>query len=157
MNIKEQYENSTQQDRLSPYKKLILTNPLVVKGKPLMDVFQIEVTEEFTRIDFVYYADNKYINGGWVQMSPNTFIRPSGTSIKMMLIKAENIPLAPQKHHFKSTKDVLHYSLYFPPLTTGTASIDIVEMETNDPSFFNFFDVKLNHRKIIVNRHIELS
>jgi hypothetical protein len=62
MKIKEQYENSTQQDKLSPYKKLSLTNPLVVKGKPLMDVFQIEVTEEFTRIDFVYYADNKYIN-----------------------------------------------------------------------------------------------
>ena len=106
-----------------------------------IQVIRIELDEKFTRIDFAYNTDSKYINGGWVQMHYSCFIRPVNSDLKLSLIKAVNIPLAPKKHFFKTTKDCLYYTLYFPTLPINTNAIDIIEMETNDSNYFNFYEV----------------
>ena len=120
----------------------LIYNPIVkYKTTKKIQVMRVELDEKFTRIDFAYNTDSEYINGGWVQMHYSCFIRPVNSDLKLSLIKAVNIPLAPKKHFFKTTKDCLYYTLYFPTLPINTNAIDIIEMETNDSNYFNFYEV----------------
>jgi hypothetical protein len=106
----------------------------------------ISCDDEATRIDFVYIAKREYVNGGWVQIERNTFIRPSGSNTKYNLTKAINITYAPNKHFFKCAGQVLRYTLLFPALPKGTKEIDIVERLATG-NYFNFFRVQLNNKQ----------
>ena len=120
----------------------LIYNPIVkYKTTKKIQVMRVELNEKFTRIDFAYNPDSKYINCGWVQMHDSCFIRPVNSKLKLSLIKAINIPIAPRKHYFKTVKDCLYYTLFFPALPINTKAIDIIELETNDPNFFNFYGV----------------
>lgn len=120
----------------------LIYNPIVkYKTAKKIQVMRVELNEKFTRIDFAYNTDSKYINGGWVQMHDSCFIRPVKSEVKFPMIKAVNIPIAPRKHYFKTVKDCLFYTLFFPALPINTKAIDIIELETNDPNFFNFYGV----------------
>ena len=132
--IKEQ-----EQINLLPLVKFITTSSIKVA--------KVKRTENYTIITFCHFAGKKYVNGGWVTISPNTYIRKSGTAEKLVLVKAEGIPLSPQKHFYKSTHEYLFYTLYFPPLLHETASIDIIEKEAGDSSYFNFYGVALSRIK----------
>lgn len=126
----------------------IVYNPIVkYSPKNNMTVLRTEINDEFTRIDFIVYACHKYIRGGWVRIHDSCFIRPCGTDIKLKMVKAVNIPIAPKQHWFKGLKDFLCYTLYFPPLPKGTKSIDIIELEYNDPTCFNFYGVSMERIK----------
>lgn len=118
------------------------------------NLLRISMDDEFTKIDFLYLANNQYVNGGWVQIHDSCFIKVCGTDIKLKMIKAINITIAPKKHFFKSKKDMLCYTLIFPALPKGTKKIDIIEMETNDSSFFNFYGIPIEQiltEKILAN------
>jgi len=123
----------------------LVYNPLVkhqVSKSP--DILRIENDPDFTKIDFIVYASPKYINGGWVQMNIDSFIRPVGSSLHLKLISAVNIPIAPAMHYFKTKQDFLCYTLVFPALPCGTKSIDIIEKEiAGDRSYFNFYGVSM--------------
>lgn len=99
--------------------------------------------DDLTRIDFIYRANALFVNGGWAQISPQSFIRPVGSDMKLMLVKAVNIPYAPNKHYFKSHTEILIYTLYFPRIPAGTLTIDIIEEETTDPMYFNFYNISI--------------
>ena len=134
-------------------EKIIFSPIITHKSNSSPDVLRIENDEEFTRIDFIYQARSYYINGGWVQISKDTFIRPCGSESKFKLLKAVNITIAPVKHYFKSTKELLCYTLYFPALPKGTSKIDIIESETPGENWFNFFGVSMERvrtEKLIV-------
>lgn len=118
-----------------------------------METMRIENDPEYTRIDFLYYACPRYVDGGWIQISRDTFIRPVGSNHRLKLVSAVNIPIAPTKHYFKSTRDILCYTLYFPPVPKGTKSIDIIENEILGGTWFNFYGVSMEivrRDKIIV-------
>jgi len=106
-------------------------------------LLRIILNEKFTRIDFGYQADSKYIRGGWVTISPKTFIRSKGSDEKLVLTLAVNIPYTPDKHHFKSIVDNLSFSLFFPPLPDGVSSFDLIEDVKGTPTSFNYHDIKL--------------
>ena len=129
--------------KLKELEKLIY-NPEVKKmpGKQNKDkIMRIEMNEDYTRIDFVVVA-GKF---GWVDIEPETFIRPAGTKTRLGLLKAQGIPLAPGKHFFKNPKESLYYTLYFPALPENVREIDIIEMEASIPgtSYFNFYGVSM--------------
>jgi hypothetical protein len=106
----------------------------------------ISFDDELTRIDFVYIAKQENGNSGWVKIERNSFIRPVGSDVKYMLIKAINIPYAPNKHFFKCTGQVLRYTLLFPALPKNTKEIDIIE-KLAPGNYFNFFRVQLTNKK----------
>jgi hypothetical protein len=81
-----------------------------------------------------------YINGGWIQMNPNSFIRPVGSSMKYRLIKTEGIPITPLKHYFKRKGEFHTYTLIFPALPCDIKQIDIIEKEAPG-SYFNFYGI----------------
>lgn len=117
----------------------------------------IELTDAYTRIDFWYKAPDYYVNGGWIQIDPLSYIRPSGSNMRYSLFKAVNIPLAPQKFHFKRCGQLLSYTLYFPALPKDTKTIDIIEREAPG-TYFNFYSVQYQEWIQMANQvNIELS
>jgi len=107
------------------------------------EIKTVNVHEDPLRIDFLYYANNKYINGGWVHIMPQTYIRPVGSDTRYTLLQAINIPIAPLKHHFKSKSDMLFYSLLFPRLPKDVTHIDIIEHDGAGDNWFNFYNVAM--------------
>lgn len=101
---------------------------------------------EFTRLDFGYIATNYYVKGGWIRISPATYIRHKETDEMYLLTHAENIPFSPQHFHFESTKDWQYFSLFFPPLPQDSMTIDIIEAEQPDSTDFNYYDISLDIR-----------
>lgn len=119
-------------------------------------LLSIEVTDEYTRIDFEYISPHIYVNGGWIEMDSNSYIRPVGSDEKFPLLHAVGIPIAPQKHWFKA-KGVLHYyTLYFAPIPKNTTLIDIIEKEAPG-DYFNFYNVALTQVRIICDRQFSKS
>lgn len=111
----------------------------------------INLDEDYTRIDFVYISPKEYPNGGWVQIDGASYIRPVGSEKRYKLIRAINIPLAPNKHFFKNCGQVLKYTLLFPALPKNTKQIDIVE-KLEPGSYFNFFRVDVTHgQPLLIN------
>ena len=108
-----------------------------------LKILRIETNENYTKIDFVHYADRKYLNGGWVRINRNTYIRPVKTDIKLSLIKVINIPVSPATHYYKSKKDCLFFTLFFPPLPAGIQKIDIIEESIDRHKRFRFYEVSV--------------
>ncbi|OFX48520.1 MAG: hypothetical protein A2046_02535 [Bacteroidetes bacterium GWA2_30_7] len=130
----------------------IIYHPAVNK-KPdsFIDIVRIELSDELTRIDFGVFPDTKkYCSDWWVHIHKESFIRPFGTTDKLQLIHAVNIPYAPSKYFFRSKTECLPYTLYFPALPKSIEMIDIIEKE-GEPNCFNFYNIKLEtiKRKVI--------
>ena len=134
--IEKQAIKKTEKIIFSPYVKIFTDKSVTIS--------KIERTDEYLRIDFIHHADPKYVSGGWVQMLPETFIRPEGTDQRLTLIKAEGIPLAPVKHFYKSIYETLNYSLFFPRVSKDVEFIDIIEKPGGDNTFFNFYGVAVS-------------
>jgi hypothetical protein len=97
----------------------------------------IDLNEEYTRIDFKYTSSKEYINGGWIQMERNSFIRDTLSKRTYPLLFALNITIAPEKFHFRRKGQAHTYTLVFPALPKSTKAIDIIEKETPG-TYFNF-------------------
>lgn len=121
-------------------KTIKLYNPAALDFKSELRLKSIELSDEFTRIEFIYRSSTFYLNGGWIQMEPDAFIRPLGSTMKYGLIKTEGIPLAPEKYYFKSQGEYHTYTLIFPALPKNTKKIDVIEREAPG-SYFNFYNV----------------
>ncbi len=125
---------------------LIIVNPTYKGSDKHIQLLRIIITDQEMKIDFGYKADDYYYRGGWITISPETFIRPTGSNEKYFLINATNIPYGPEKLHFNSTLEWRYFSLYFPLVPEGTKTIDLIEKETEkiDPTQFNFYTISLN-------------
>ena len=112
-----------------------------------IEQFETKVDEgELTVIHFITMPNTvKYNRGWWVQLQPTIFIRPCGTSEKLGLILALNIPVAPVKYFFRNGFEQLHFTLFFPALPKGVTHIDIIEQEGGYVrEFFNFYRVPMS-------------
>jgi hypothetical protein len=138
----------------------IISNPEHSQVNNNLQLLRITVTNLETKVDFGYQATSYYTNGGWIKISPKTFIRPKGTNKKLILTNATNIPYGPEKLHFNSSIEWRYFSLHFPSiledannkksLLFDTAeprtieSIDLIENERGDETDFNFYGIKLD-------------
>ncbi len=122
-------------------------NPKVTKS-PDSDFEILRITEEaeLTRIDFLFMPQKKR-KGGWVQIKRHTYIMPTGSSKRYSMVKAMGIPIHPLRDHSITTLKMFSYTLYFPKLPSGTTSIDIIESESTDRVYFNFYGVHLTSIK----------
>lgn len=117
-------------------------------------LFRAIMDKEFTRLDFGYIATDYFVSGGWIRISPDTYIRRQGDNKKYVLTHTDNIPIAPEHHHFKSTKDWQYFSLYFPPLPQESTMIDLIEEDVPDENDFNYYGIQLdlNTAEEIINK-----
>lgn len=123
---------------------------------------QTLITEEFetlteegelTVINIIATPSRRYESGWWVQLMPDIFIRPCGTSERLGLVFAFNIPIAPVKHYFINGNDTLRFTLFFPALPYGTTHIDIIEKAGRIRDHFNFFNVPVTKIRSEILRH----
>lgn len=134
---KKKEKHPLKKKKIQPLK---LWNPDGLNHKLDHRIKSIEITDEFTRIDFIYRSSKVYTNGGWISMEKSAYITPVGSGERYGLIRAEGIPIAPNKFYF-SRQGVFHtYSLFYPPLPNSVTTIDIIEREAPG-NFFNFYDV----------------
>lgn len=117
------------------------------KGRP--QLLRIEFASEFTKFDFGYQTTRYYTKGGWVRIAKDTFVRIQSSGEKFTLIRADNIPLAPIHHNFKTTKDWLYFSLYFPAIELKTGKIDLIEVDPGEKTDFNYLDIIIDTKKSI--------
>jgi hypothetical protein len=135
-------QNTRPKERRKKKTKILrLFNPSIYDNKSNAMIKTIDLNEEYTRIDFNYRSSDEYINGGWIQMERNSFIRDTLTKRTYPLLFALNIPIAPQKHHFQRKGQAHTYTLVFPALPKSTKSIDIIEKEAPG-TYFNYYNIE---------------
>lgn len=125
-------------------KSLLIPLNIIREPNTNLVLFRVVMDKEFTRIDFGYVATDYFVKGGWIRISPETYLRRDGDNKKYKLTHADNIPIAPEQYHFKSTKDWQYFSLYFSPLPQESAIIDLIEEDIPDENDFNYYDIKLD-------------
>ena len=113
----------------------------------LSDGIQIKAIEfeaEQLRIDFVAKPDLQFDYDWWINIEYRTFIRVSGTNVRLPMCEVANIPLAPNKYFFETKDTELKYSLYFILPPPSAKRIDIIEKEWGGNNSFNFYGVALS-------------
>jgi hypothetical protein len=141
------------------HKGYIISNPSHERINDNIQLLRITLSADETKIDFGYQATSYYINGGWIKINPKTFIRVKGSSKKLVLTNATDIPYGPEKLHFNSSIEWRYFSLYFPPLLKpgdskktllmeagekDIDSIDLIENEKGSDTDFNFYGIRLD-------------
>jgi hypothetical protein len=125
-------------------KGFIISNPDHSKKNSNLQLLRVTVSDVETKFDFGYQATNYYVNGGWIKISPDTFIKDTHSDKKHTLSNATNIPYGPEKLHFNSTIEWRYFSLHFPPISMKITNIDLIEKENGTANDFNFYGIRLD-------------
>ena len=115
------------------------------KQNPKM--LRIVLTDKHTRIDFGYTAPWYYKNGGWIKISPKTYLKTNNTAKKYSLLEAEGIAIAPNRIDFQSKADWQFFSLYFESIPNEDCILNMIESENPTENDFNYYGVELNSKK----------
>ena len=143
-------------------KSYLLTNVPNTGNLDSPTLLRITIAPEFTKVDFGYSTfHNIYTNGGWIQISPETYLKSKKGKDMYKIINVDGISFSPNKHYFESHRDWQYYSLYFEPIPFEDGVFEIIEPEfIGDKEFlkaakqisggtFDFFDIQIDTRKAI--------
>jgi hypothetical protein len=143
-------------------KSYILTNVSHVGDSDNPKLLRITISPEHTKVDFGYSTFNSvFTNGGWIQISPETYLKSLKSKRVYSLLNAEGISFSPKKHYFESLRDWQFYSLYFEPIPFEDGTFQIIEPEfmgdkehlkaVNQISGgnFDFYDIQIDVRHAI--------
>ena len=125
-----------QQEILEPIKTLVNTDTV----KQLKNDFS---EEKVTILSCTYVAPNNYVNGGWINIYPTTYLINPITNIQLPLLHAINIPFAPEKFYFSNKGDVKRFLLYFPALPKYWNFFHLIE-KVEDSSGFSVYSIQRN-------------
>lgn len=124
-------------------KAQIIENPKIESQRNNnIGIIKIENTNYNTIIHFVYRASEEYENGGWFNVNPSIYIKSSSGYTKYKLVKADGVPLAPEKKQCDFAGQILTFRLIFQKVDNYIDKIDIIEDDTEN--CFNFYGVSLN-------------
>lgn len=124
-------------------KKLVFHLNMLGHGESNPILLRINLFPELTKIDFGYITTDKYNNGGWIKISPDTFIENVETKERYIMTNAVGITIAPAKRNFESKKDWQYFSLFFPLMKQKDATINIIEKVKGTKNDFNYYNVLL--------------
>jgi len=120
--------------------------PLNIVCEPNTNLIMLRavLNQQYTRLDFGYITTAQFIKGGWIRISPETFLKVHGADKRYVLTHTDNIPIAPDHHHFESTKDWQYFSLYFEAIPQKTSVFDLIEKQDPDENDFNYYGIELD-------------
>ena len=107
-------------------------------------LLRVIVSEQSTRLDFGYTTPWYYSKGGWIKISPATYLTVQGSDKKYTLIDVEGIAIAPKRLNFQSTEDWKFFSLFFETLPTHDCIFNMIESENPTEDDFNFYNISLS-------------
>jgi hypothetical protein len=117
-----------------------------VSEKQNPKMLRVVLTENYTRIDFGYTTPWFYEKGGWITISPDTYLRLKDLESKFILTNTEGIAISPKRLDFESTQDWQFFSLYFEPIPRTDCVFDMIESDKPTKNDFNYYGVELNYR-----------
>jgi hypothetical protein len=124
-------------------KRLVFHLNTLGHGESNPILLRINLFPELTKIDFGYITTDKYNNGGWIKISPDTFIENVETKERYIMTNAVGITVAPAKRNFESKKDWQYFSLFFPPMKQKDTLINIIEKIKGNKNNFNYYNIPL--------------
>ena len=134
-------QNTELKESKKKTKTLRLFNPSLYDRNTSAKIRTIDLNEEYTRIDFKYTSSQEYINGGWIKMERNSFVRDTLSKRTYPLLFALNTPISPEKFYFRRRGQAHTYTLVFPALPQSTKAIDIIEKEAPG-NYFKYFNIE---------------
>ena len=107
-------------------------------------MLRVVLTENHTRIDFGYTTPWFYEKGGWITISPDTYLKLKHLEDTFSLINTEGIAISPKRLDFESTEDWQFFSLFFEPIPRTDCVFDMIESDNPTKNDFNYYGVVLN-------------
>jgi hypothetical protein len=101
--------------------------------------------EAQTIVHCKYVSKHKYINGGWVNIFPTTYLSHNNEYLQM--VHAVNIPIAPDIHIFKKKGELKLFTLFFPSIPKDWDSFSLIENCENHEGF-QVINIKRNNSGI---------
>ena len=123
--------------------KDLLFHAKAASGKKNPTLLRVVLGAQTTRLDFGYCAPFYYVKGGWITISPQTYLQLKGDTKQYALLDATGISQAPAKLNFESTKDYQFFSLFFEALPQTNLVFDMIEKRDGTPNDFNYYDIEL--------------
>jgi len=94
-------------------------------------------------IHCTHYANPKYINGGWVNICPKTYLKKHGAIGIVPLEHVIGVPVSPEKHFYKGLGESIGFTLFFREVPDNWDSFSLIE-EGLEGDGFRVEDIKRN-------------
>lgn len=124
------------------FAQTILKPTITRQDDNSIKIDKIELSDYRTIIYCTHTSSDVYTNGGWVRIEPNIIIKETFGLRKYNLLKAEGIPLSPEKFTYSYQGQTLSFRLIFPKISDDIGTIDLLECQTNN-NCFNFYGIKI--------------
>lgn len=109
-------------------------SPRIDQAGPLQ-IDKVERTDQHTVLYATCKASDRYLHGGWVNMSGSTYLLDRWRNKKYYILRAQGIPLQPERHYFEYTGQSLSFRLFFPRLPENVSKVDLIECPDRDDCF----------------------
>lgn len=110
-------------------------------------------TEGQTLIHCRYVSQDRYKNGGWVNIYKSTFLVNTDTRDMLAMTQAFNVPVHPARHFFKEAGQLKQFTLLFPPVPRHWGRFHLLEIAESGGGF-RVCDIKRNDSGVY---RVELS
>ena len=111
-----------------------ILNPRIDRSGDLQ-IEKIERTHQHTILYVSYTPSDRYLKGGWVNISGNTYLHHRWRNEKYYILRAQGISLEPDRHYLDYPGQTLSFRLIFPRLPDNVAKIDLIECSDCDDGF----------------------
>ena len=128
----------------SAYSQTITNPSIKSRDEYSLNIDRIELTDYNTIIYCTHTAPSMYVNGGWVTIQPNIFLKETYGSRTYKLLKAEGIPLSPNKFNYSYKGQTLSFKLIFQKIATDINLVDLIECQDRS-NCFNFYGIKIRN------------
>jgi hypothetical protein len=114
--------------------------------------FEAQATEGQTMVHCKYVSQDKYENGGWVNIYKTTFLVNPDTKDMLPLAQAYNVPVSPARHYFKQAGQLKQFTLLFPQVPRHWKRFHLLEVA--EKGGFRATDITRNDSGVY---HVQLS
>jgi hypothetical protein len=106
-----------------------------------------------TFIHCTFTSQPEFVDGGWLNIFPTTYLVNRETSKKLQMEFALDIPVAPKCHFFRRVNEQIRFTLIFPKLPADWQTFTLIEESERENPLVKF-DIKRNKfgvYQVIVN------
>jgi len=96
-----------------------------------------------TFIHCTFTSQPEYIDGGWLNIIPTTYLVNRETGKKLQMEFALEIPVAPKCHFFRKVNEQIRITLIFPKRPADCQTFTLIE-ESEREKYLVKFDIKRN-------------
>ena len=127
---------------MSNQKSSVKTTSVQIDHSTIEQLRESLQEEAQTIVHCNYVSKRKYVNGGWVNIYPTTYLVHNDE--KLQLIHAENIPFAPAIHKFNRSGELKRFTLIFPSIPKDWDSFSLIE-DSGTHECFSVHNIQANH------------